>query len=484
VTENTAPCTPAIAAMAGDPSRILELGDSPLRRLILPFMHDFFLRPDQVIPDTPWVYLTLRGGRGWGKTHAIAVFITREVMAGRARAVSLMATNEDRTREIQIAALIRVAPPWFKPVEERGGLTWPNGVRAEVFTPEAPEAIRSENASLTWLCEILAWPASKRMAAFQNATTATRTGNGRVLIDTTAKGRNDVITLINQLNKQNPELFPIVRGSMMSNPLLRREYLRAEFLKYVEGTRRFGEEVEGKDYDDAAGALWATETITATRRLVAPDPLDLVLIGLDPAYSDRADADETGIIVAGRKDGHTYLLRDLSGVIAPEVWAALVCETAKAVRASGVVIEVNSTAQLIPTIMKSACKTAGLVMIDVARGKPFPPHRPGVLYVKLVVSREDKYERARGPAGESLANRLHIVGDMPELEDQLTTYEPESGGKSPGRYDAAVHVVNELAGLVAVDAPDNAPAVLGAARAAADLNRALAIAAAGRRVGL
>lgn len=480
----TALAIPAIKAMAGDPQRVLALADTPLRRLVLPYMHALLLRPEQVIPRDGWVYLTLRGGRGWGKTHAIAVFITQEILAGRARKISLMATNEDRTDEIQVAALIKAAPPWFRPVREKGGLTWPNGARAEVFTPEAPEAIRSENAQLTWLCEILAWPATKRMAAFQNATTATRVGNGRVIIDTTAKGRNDVITLINKLNREDPKLFPIVRGSMVDNPLFRREYLRAEFLKYVEGSRRFAEEVEGKDFDDALGALWTSDTIEATRVLVAPDPLDRVLISLDPAYSDRSDADETGFIVLGRKAEHTYVLRDLSGQLDPEKWPADVLAVAESMRASGAVIEVNSTSRLVPTIMRSACKTAGVVMIELAKDAPFPAYRRGVFYVKLIVSREDKHTRATGPAGESLAGRLHIVGDMPELEEQMTTFVPDSGQKSPGRYDALVHGENELAGLLRDEAPSAAPAVIGAAEASKTLATMLAGAAAQRRVGL
>ncbi len=482
----TAPITPAIKAAhaCGGHVGLLALCDTPIKRMILPFIHAFWLRPEQVIPDDGWKWFVMRGGRGWGKTYAIACYLTRQVIEGNAKAIALMATNEDRVYEIQAKALIAAAPPWFRPVWEDDGLTWPNGVRAEVFTPEAPDAIRSENLTHTWLSEVLAWPATKRKLAFQNATTATRRGRAQVLIDTTAQGRNDVITLINKMHAADPRLYRVVRGSMVDNPIFSADYLRSEFLKYVEGSRRFEEEVNGKDFDDALGALWSTDVIEATRRLVAPEPLELVLIGADPAYSDRSDADETGLILAGREAGHTYLTRDLSGQHSPDKWSNLICTTAIAARASGAVIEVNSTSRLIPTVLAGACKTHGLVMIELKPGQPFPPYRAGVLHVRLVVSREDKYTRATGPAGESIAGRLHIVGDMPELEDQLCTFEPDSKQKSPGRYDAAVHVVNELAGLVGAQAEDNAPGVVGASVAAAALNRSLASAAAGRRVGM
>jgi phage terminase large subunit-like protein len=480
----TAPATPAIKAMAGDPARVLALGDTPLRRMILPFIHAFLLRPDQVIPCDGWKWFVLRGGRGWGKTWAIACYLVGEVMSGAATAIALMATNEDRVDEIQIDALIKASPPWFRPVRSRGGLEWPNGVRAEVFTPEAPDAIRSQNLSHTWLCEVLAWPATKRMLAFQNATTATRIGKAQVLIDTTAQGRNDVIALINKMHDGDPRLYRIVRGSTVDNPIFSRDYLRSEFLKYAEGSRRFEEEIMGKDFGDALGALWTSDLIEAGRVLVAPSPLDITLIGLDPAYSGRVDADNTGIVVAGRKGRDVYVLKDLSGQHGPEQWADLVCTTALAMRAAGVVIEVNSTVDALPAILRGACKTHGLVMIEVPRDQPVPPYRAGVLYCKRITSRVDKYQRATGPQGESVAGRLHIVGELPVLESRMTMWEPESKDRSPGELDAMVHVVNELAGLTLPGVADSSQAVLQTAAAAKELHARMTRAAAGRRVGL
>jgi phage terminase large subunit-like protein len=37
--------------------------------------------------------------------------------------------------------------------------------------------------------------------------------------------------------------------------------------------------------------------------------------------------------------------------------------------------------------------------------------------------------------------RVHHVGSLPELEDQLTTWIPEEDPKSPDRLDALVHAV-------------------------------------------
>lgn len=469
------PIVKAVAA-AGGWERFLALFPSDLERMILPYLHELWLRPDQILPDDGWLWYMLVGGRGWGKSHAFACYVNRQVELGVAKHVALMSTNAQRVEETQIRYLIELAPPWFKPVRSRTGLEWPNGVRAHAFTPEAPQAVRSENIYLSWLSEIVAWPAATRLAAFDDITTATRRGKAQVLIDTTASGRNDVRKLrMNAMNAQDPRRYRMIHGAMTDNPLLPPDYLRSEFIKYGVGSRRFLEEVMGESFDDAAGALWTSQVIADTRVPVAPDPLDLVILSLDPSYSDRTDADETGLILAGRKGRDVYILRDLSGRIGPrgpKGWGELVCYTAKTARAAGVVIEANSTADAIPTIIEASCRTHGLTTIDLHRDAPFPPYRPNVLYLKTVISRKDKYQRAVGPAGESMAGRLHIVGDMPELEHEMCTHEPESKDKSPGRLDAMVHATNELAALTVPAAVNHS----GDFKAAADATRRMGVA--------
>ena len=481
-------CLPAAALMRGSVAALDDLATTPLRKMLLAHMHELWLRPEQALPDR-FKVSTLRAGRGWGKTYAIAIDLHRAVRSGEATSIALVAPNQDRAKEIQIDMLLATAPPWFRPVEEKGGLTWPNGVRAEVFTPESPEVIRGGSFSHSWATEILAWPVgteteTKRMRAFKNLMTATRVGAAKIYVDTTARGRNDVIEFLNALNARDPSMFPKITGHMADNPLFDRDYLRAQFLLYVEGSRRFAEEVEGADAGDVAGALWTQETIDRTRREVAPEPLELVLLGLDPAYSDANDADETGLVVGGRKSGHVYVTRDLSKRMMPATWAELAVTTAIAMRAAGIVIEVNSTVALLPTLLSSYCTTHGLAMREIARDAPFPGYQPGVLYVKRITSRNDKATRATGPAAESLADRLHIVGTLEDLEAELTGYDPNSPAKSPGRLDAMVHLVNELANLVGDTPVNHKGDVKAAAEASRRLNAGIQAALGGRRVGM
>jgi phage terminase large subunit-like protein len=49
-----------------------------------------------------------------------------------------------------------------------------------------------------------------------------------------------------------------------------------------------------------------------------------VVVAIDPAVTSGEEADETGIVVAGKdKNGHGYVLADISGRYPPTEWARL-----------------------------------------------------------------------------------------------------------------------------------------------------------------
>lgn len=423
---------------------------SPAERAVLPFMTDLWLRPEQRIPQHDWRYCGFIAGRGWGKSFCIACEINRRVMLGQARHVALMAPNEDRVEEVQVKFLIDTAPLWWKPERYNGGVRWPNGVQAIAFTPEAPGRPRSENIELSWLCELVDWQPSTRLEAFNNITTATRLGRSQVLWDTTSKGRNEIIRLMRQLNREDPKAYPIIRGSMFDNPMLSRKYLRAECRKY--SGRQYEEEVLGLDFDEEAGALWQQSWIDSSRTQIAPTSPELVLVALDPALSAIQEADETGIMVGARdRARHAHLLEDLSGKHTPEAWGDIAVQQCADHGAAGCVVERNHLGDNATFVLKSRASNRGITVRTLDRWtsegcKPFPRRTPGVIYVREVVAASSKTSRAGGPAAETESGRVHVRGTMPELEDQLTTYVPGSA-RSPNRYDAAVYLITELCEL-------------------------------------
>jgi phage terminase large subunit-like protein len=482
----TALAFPAYALAHFNPEFFASLSDA--ERLVLPYCYDLWLRPEQRIPRGDWSYYGFICGRGFGKSLAISVEINRRVMAGESRSLALMAPTETRVDEVQVQFLIATAPPWFKPIRHNGGLEWPNGVRAELFTPLAPDRPRSGNYDLSWLCEIVDWIHTGRMLAFNNITTATRVGrNPQVIWDTTSKGKNDVIQKLMAMNKADPRAYPIQRGAMFDNPLLSRIYLRTECAKY--SGRQAAEEIEGKVFAESAGALWQQKWIDDHRRSVRPTNPELRLVSIDPALSDHEDADETGFSVGSRGgDSHAYIEEDLTDKMKPEVWGDLAVQKCADEGCAGVVIERNHLGDSATYAIKSRATNRGLSIEVLPRWgtkecQPFPVRRPGVIYVREVVSSTSKTTRAAGPAVETEAGRVHLIGSLADLELEFTTYVP-GVARSPNRYDAAVHLVTELRGLWEESAPANPKADLVEAVKAQELLRAGLLGIGRRRVGL
>lgn len=446
---------PAVALAHVAPEFFDTLTDA--ERLVLPFMHDLWLRPEQrVRRDGDWRYHGFIAGRGWGKSYTIATEINRRVEEGTAKHVALMAPTEPRVEEVQIKFLLDTAPPWFRPEPYKGGLVWPNGVCAVVFTPEAPGRSRSENIELTWLCEIVDWQANTRKDAFENITTATRIGRAQVIWDTTSKGKNEVIRHLESLNASDPYVYPITRGTTFDNPLLSRKYLASVCRQYT--GRRYEEEILGRTFNESAGAVFRQEWIDAHRvsAVLPPDAIDLRLVAVDPALSNREDADETGIVVGSRdrEREDVYVEQDLSGRYAPEEWGDIVVRQCADNGAAGAIVERNHLGDHPVYVLRSRAANRGLTVHVLAKGKPFPRRVPGRIYVREVVAARDKISRAGGPAAETEAGRVHLVGELPELELELTTYEP-GVSKSPNRYDSCVYLVTELRGLAEAPPPTN-----------------------------
>jgi len=408
-----------------------------------------WLRPEQRIPRGPWRSYGFIAGRGFGKTFAIAHEVNRRVEAGECRTPALVAPTDARVQTVQIANLIETAPPWFRPIATNGSIVWPNGVTAEVFSAEREGRARSSNLDLTWMTEIVDWAPSFRLELYRNIATATRVRGAQLIWDTTSKGTNDVIQLLVEAHERDPVANRLVRGQIFDNPMLSKSYLREVCGLYPKGSQRYREELFGEVFAESAGALWQWTWIESNRVTVEPTALDLQVIGLDPALSARSDADETGIVLAGRtsgspRDRQLYVLDDQSGHHTPEDWASIVVDLC--VRgASGVVVERNHAGDMPATLIKLHAARRGLSVRMLADdGRPFPARTPGVAYVRPVVSRTGKEVRANAPAALYAEGRVHHVGVYDRLEAEQTTWEAGSK-KSPNRLDALCFAINELA---------------------------------------
>jgi phage terminase large subunit-like protein len=217
----------------------------------------------------------------------------------------------------------------------------------------------------------------------------------------------------------------ISRGTSFENAAnLAPQYFSHITARYA-GTRIGKQELEGILLDDIPGALWTITMLDDTRRDTHPE-LQRVVVAIDPAISTKEKSDETGIIVAGKDDrGHGYILEDLSGKFAPVEWARIAISAYHRHGADRIIAERNQGGDMVETTLRT---------VD-----------PNVPYSSVVATR-GKYTRAEPISALFEQNRAHIVGSMPELEDQLLQFVPDMDrhAGSPDRADAAIWAISEL----------------------------------------
>jgi len=219
--------------------------------------------------------------------------------------------------------------------------------------------------------------------------------------------------------------------------------VRDELAKYVIGSRKYREEVLGEVLPEAAGALWQQAWIDRTRVPHAP-ALAHSIVAVDPALSTAPEADETGIVVVGRAERKAYVMSDLSGRHAPEIWGDLVVSQCIDHGAAGVAVERNHACEFPSYVLRSRASGRGwgVVVIAPSDRTPIPSRQHGTIYVREIQATRSKASRASPVASEHEAGRVHVVGQHAALERELTAWTP--GSKSPGRLDAMVHGVTEI----------------------------------------
>lgn len=203
---------------------------------------------------------------------------------------------------------------------------------------------------------------------------------------------------------------------------------RLEQQRALIGSRAFATEFLNDPADDD-NALWRSTWLDANRVANAP-ALERIAVAVDPATSSTGDA--CGIITGGTAEGHGYTLADDTIQGSPATWARAALDAYKRHAADFIVAEKNQGGEMILQTIRSVLKP----------GEPEPR-------VVLVHASRGKATRADPIAALDEAGRLHLVGDFPDLEDELTSWVP--GGASPNRLDAYVWLWSELLGSPAFE---------------------------------
>jgi hypothetical protein len=181
------------------------------------------------------------------------------------------------------------------------------------------------------------------------------------------------------------------------------------------------QEIMAEDVDEIAGAMWTRDLIERSRVKEIRDR-PIVGIGVDPPGSSTT---ECGIIVGTLSEGHHYILADYSVKGSPRTWAGRVLDAYVEYGADCVLAETNFGAMVESTLQVEAAARGIRV-----RYKPVHATRGKAIRAEPVVA---KFEHGKA----------HIVGVLPELEDELVSWVP-GVSSSPNRLDAMVWVVTGL----------------------------------------
>jgi phage terminase large subunit-like protein len=189
---------------------------------------------------------------------------------------------------------------------------------------------------------------------------------------------------------------------------------------------------KGEFGDEAFGKVFNDKHINMHR--ILPEnfdvrSLDLIVIAVDPNVTSNPNAsDDCGIIIGGKKysDDHIYVLYD--GTIekaGPGVWPAAVTGYFRQFHANYVVAETNQGGELVVLAIQNYDKS---------------------IPVRKVHAKQGKFARAEPVAEMYAQGYVHHVGELPELEEEMVSFDPMTTKQSPNRMDALVYLVLELNG--------------------------------------
>ncbi|HLY46366.1 MAG TPA: terminase family protein [Stellaceae bacterium] len=401
---------------------------TPKEALTLAHDWPFRARPAQLPPTGEWRVWLLLAGRGFGKTRTGAELVHARVGTYAARRIALVAPTAADVRDVMVegeSGLLAIAAPGNRPLYEpsKRRLTWPNGAVATTFSADEPERLRGPQHDFAWCDELAAWryPTAWDMLMF-----GLRLGTDpRVVVTTTPRPNKLIRGLI-----ADPKVI-VTGGRSVENWANLAPAFLDRIVRRYEGTRLGRQELDAEILDDTPGALWQRGLIEAARSGALPQ-LTRVVVAIDPAAVSHENADETGIIVAGRDaSAHGYVLADASGRYAPAQWARVASAAYRAHQADRIVAEVNNGGEMVEATLR---------MVD-----------PDVPFGAVHASR-GKVARAEPVAALYEQGRIHHIGIFPALEDQMCAFTAGShgdfdrgaAGYSPDRVDALVWALSEL----------------------------------------
>lgn len=390
-------------------------------------------RPEQLAPEGAWLTWAFVAGRGAGKTRSAAEWVHERAMAEPGVRIALVGRTPADVRDVMIegeSGILAVAhddAPIYQSTKRR--LTWGNGSIAQTYSAEVPSQLRGPQHHYAWADEAAAWTDAPKGdvldTAWNNLMLGLRLGVApRCVVTTTPKPNALTRTILERTSTV------VTRGSTYDNLGNLASSFREQVLAAYEGTRIGRQELMGELLDDVEGALWTIGLLDETRVPQSPE-MSRIVVAVDPSGGTGPNADEQGIVVAGQGvDGDLYILADRSCSLSPHGWASRAVAAFHEFSADRIVAERNYGGDMVESTIRQ-------VQNDIP--------------VKVITASRGKLQRAEPVAALYEQHRVHHVGALSQLEDQMTTWTPASG-TSPDRMDALVWAVTELTGSFSAQA--------------------------------
>jgi phage terminase large subunit-like protein len=391
---------------------------------------NFWLRPEQQVPDGDWFITALVAGRGFGKTLTAAHWIRRKALEYPGCRIAIAARTVADVRNTMIlgeSGVLAVHAPDERPEYKMhtGTLQWPNGSQALLLSSESPDSARGPQFHFGVGDEFAAWKTNVDASGatlFSNLVAATRLGeNPQLLLATTPK-RTKVMRELMENAKDPSRRIKIVTGSTFDNTSLSKNYIDNLVGQYGNSDLA-RQELDGQMLEDATGLVFTSEMLDKALDETGVVPrFPLRFVAVDPSVAENP-TDECGIMVMGVSQESdltqrtVYVLEDCSIKAGPDVWSKHVVDAAKRWGTKFVVYEKNQGGALV---------SMALTAIDPTL-RTFP-----------VVATRGKMTRAEPVVVAMQQGRVRFNGLMQELADQCIEYDPEISRFSPDRMDAMV----------------------------------------------
>jgi phage terminase large subunit-like protein len=381
-------------------------------------------RQNQTPPDGDWSTWLNMAGRGFGKTRVGAEWTKERCLLNPGHRMAIVAPTFGDARDTCIegdSGLQAIVPRSLIQTYNRsmGEFEFTNGAKVKLFSADEPDRLRGPQHHDAWCDELAAW---RYQEAWDQLLFGLRLGDDpRAIVTTTPRPTPLLRSII-----KDPRTI-VTTGSTFDNAANLAPSALAQLRAKYEGTRLGRQELNAELLEDTPGALWTRAMLEQCAHSGALPEFDRVVIGVDPPAGEDGDAAECGIITAGRVGAGltatAVVLADSSMQGSPNEWGKAVVDAYHAAKADRIVVEINQGGAMVKAIIRSIDPSVAITEVHATRSKKTRAEPIAALYEQVRVTH----------------GRVFTA-----LEDQMCSWAPGQGQRSPDRMDALVWALTDL----------------------------------------